>query len=176
VAIRRSTRSVGEKRIRTLVRRLLEASTLCAIATVTPAGRAHVNTAYFAWTPELSVVWLSEPGATHSRNVRANPSVAVAVYDSTQSWGKPDRGIQLFGSAVELSDEPAAREPERAYARRFPEYGESRLGAYRLYALRPRRLKLFDEPALGAATFVTARVDRSGRITWERTDIYEPRA
>jgi nitroimidazol reductase NimA-like FMN-containing flavoprotein (pyridoxamine 5'-phosphate oxidase superfamily) len=90
-----------------MARRLLSASTLCAIATVSPGSRSHVNTAYFAWSRALDVVWLSAPEALHSRNVRTNPSVAVAVYDSTLSWGGPDRGIQLFGSASELAGRAA---------------------------------------------------------------------
>jgi hypothetical protein len=95
--IERSRRPIAAARITAAAHRLLDASTLCAIATVSSAGRAHVNTAYFAWSPELDLVWLSEPDAKHSRNVRSDGTVAVAVYDSGQSWGKPDRGIQLFG-------------------------------------------------------------------------------
>ena len=171
MAIRQSARRVGEARIRAAAEQLLDASTLCAIATVGPRGRAHINTAYFAWTPELRVVWLSEPGAAHSRNVRANPSVAVAVYDSNQAWGEPDRGLELFGSAREVAGRPAA-DAESVYAERFPEYRDSELGAYRFYELRPRTLKLFDERALGAGTFVTARALGGGRVAWERTEIY----
>ena len=171
MAIRQSTRRVAEARIRTAAHELLGASTLCAIATVAARRRAHVNTAYFAWTLDLRVVWLSEPGAVHSRNLHANPSVAVAVYDSSQSWGKPDRGIQLFGSAREAGGR-AARDAEAVYAGRFPEYSDSDVSAYRLYEMRPRAVKLFDERALGAGTFVTARVLGGGRLAWERTEIY----
>jgi uncharacterized protein YhbP (UPF0306 family) len=57
---------------------------LCAIATVSPGNRAHVNTAYFAWSREFELVWLSEPAARHSRNLRANSTAAIAVYDSSQ--------------------------------------------------------------------------------------------
>jgi uncharacterized protein YhbP (UPF0306 family) len=169
MAIVRSNRRVAEARLRSIAGELLEASTLCAISTVATGGRAHVNTAYFAWAPDLRVIWLSEPRAQHSRNVRANASAAVAVYDSNQSWGKPDRGIQLFGAARE-----AAPDAEDIYAVRFPDFRAPNFGAYRLYELFPRRLKLFDELALGAATFVTARVGRDGRLSWERTEIYDP--
>lgn len=170
MGIERSRRPVAATRIARTARQLLAASTLCAIATVAPRGRAHVNTAYFASTPELDVVWLSEPQAEHSRNIRANKSVAVAVYDSTQTWGQPDRGIQLFGPAreVELS---AAGSFEALYATRFPEYSLGQ-GAYRFYVLSPLRLKLFDEEELGAGVFVTARISQGGRTRWERTDIY----
>jgi uncharacterized protein YhbP (UPF0306 family) len=169
MAIVRSRRRIGEARLRALARDLLEASTLCAIATVGRGSRAHVNTAYFAWAADLRIVWLSESRARHSRNLRANPSAAVAVYNSGQKWGEPDRGIQLFGSAG-----TAGADAEEVYAARFPRFRQGELAAYRFYELVPRRIKLFHEPELGRGTFVTARVARDGRLTWERTEIYEP--
>ena len=45
---------------------------------------------------------------------------------------------------------------ERLYAKRFPAFSGTDLGAYRFYAFLPRRLKLFDEESLGAGTFVSA--------------------
>ncbi len=172
--IERSRRPIAAARITAAAHRLLDASTLCAIATVSSIGRAHVNTAYFAWSGELDLVWLSDSHARHSRNVRANGTVAIAVFDSNQIWGKPDRGIQLFGSARELPAK-AAREAERIYAERFPECGQSDFELYRLYRFRPRRLKLFDERALGGGVFITARVRSDGGVAWERTEIYRER-
>jgi uncharacterized protein YhbP (UPF0306 family) len=173
VGIERSRRPVAASRITSAARNLLDGSTLCALATVAPQGRAHINTAYFAWTPELDIVWLSEPRAKHSRNIRANNSVAVTVYDSRQKWGHADRGIQLFGTAREV-ERSAAGAFEAVFAARFPAYKRSDPPAYRFYALRPLRLKLFDENQLGSGVFVTARVLREGRTAWERTDIYRP--
>jgi uncharacterized protein YhbP (UPF0306 family) len=171
MAIERSNRPVAAARIAATARRLLDASTLCAIATVTADGSAYLNTAYFAWSGDFDIVWLSDPRARHSRNLRANNSVAIAVYDSTQMWGKPDRGIQLFGSAREVEGENADQ-AETLYAKRFSDFTEADLGAYGFYLFRPRRLKLFDERTLGAGTFVTARLTRERRLAWERTEIY----
>lgn len=170
MATARSGRRVASGRIKTLARQLLDASTLCAIATVSPGGRAHISTAYFAWSQRFDLVWLSDLRARHSSNLRARPTVAVAVYDSHQTWGTPDRGIQLIGAAQELGDR-AAGEAARTYAKRFPSSSASDFGAYRFYRFRPRRLKLFDERALDAGVFVTARVSR-GEVAWERTEIY----
>jgi uncharacterized protein YhbP (UPF0306 family) len=170
--IERSRRPVSVRRLTAVAGRLLDASTLCAIATVAASGRAHVNTAYFAWSADFSVVWLSEPQATHSRNVRTTASAAVAVYDSTQAWGTPDRGIQLLGRAREV-DRSAAADAEALYAARFAAYDATKVSAYRFYVLRPQRIKLFDEGELGAGVFVTARVARGGGLVWERTEIYE---
>jgi uncharacterized protein YhbP (UPF0306 family) len=171
MTIQRSGRRIAAGRISTLTRELLGTSSLCAIASVSPGGRAHVNTAYFAAGPELELVWLSEPEARHSRNLRANPTVAIAVYDSMQSWGAPDRGIQLFGSARDVRG-AVIEDCEALYQSRFPAYREVDLPAYRFYRFRPRRLKLFDELELGPAVFVTAKVGAGGRSAWERTEVY----
>ena len=162
-------------RIVALARDLLDASTLCAIATVASGKRAHVNTAYFAWSNDLQLVWLSEPRARHSRNLDVNYSAAIAVCDSHQTWGDADRGLQLFGSA-KRAEGTAAEAAAARYTQRFASFDPAGLSAYAFYVFRPSRLRLFDERALGAATFVTARVDRSGATTWEQTEIYESRS
>lgn len=172
MAIRRSSRPVSSERIARAARRLLDASTLCAIATTSPAGRPHVHTAYFAVMEDrFDVVWISDPSARHSINLRTNASAAVAVYDSSQRWGGPDRGIQLFGSAREATRRTAAN-AEAAYARRFRAYEPGELAAYRFYVFLPTSVKLFDERSFAAGVFVTARVDRTGGVTWQRTDVY----
>lgn len=175
MAIKRSNRPVAATRMTAIAHDLLDASTLCALATVAPGGRAHVNTAYFAWSPQFELVWMSEPRAKHSANIRANASAAVAVYDSSQSWGKPDRGIQLFGPA-RRAENAAADHAEAIYAKRFPDYRRRDLTAYDVYVFRPRRLKIFDERALGTGVFVTATITGKRRLAWERTEIYHSAA
>jgi uncharacterized protein YhbP (UPF0306 family) len=167
VTIERSRRRVSSARLARVARELLDAADLCAIATVSPRGQLHVNTAYFALAPDLRLVWISDPAATHSRNLRANGEAAVVVYDSAQSWGGTDRGIQVFGSGHAAADDAA-----EIYARRFPNYRADELAAYRCYELRPRRVKLFDERTFGAGVFVTARVGGRGALEWVRTEIY----
>ena len=168
--IERSSKHPPNSRLAVIAQRLLDASTLCAIATVSAGGRAHINTAYFAWGPAFDIVWLSAPDAGHSRNVRANGSAAVAVFRSTQRWGGSDRGIQLFGKARGLRGR-AALDAERLYARRFRAY-EGDLSAFRFYRLATRRMKLFDERVLGGGTFVTVSVQRGGRVKWEKTESF----
>jgi uncharacterized protein YhbP (UPF0306 family) len=171
VPIEQSKEPVAGTRLEAAARDLLEASPLCAIATVTRHGDAHINTAYFAPSPELHLVWLSEPDAAHSRNLRKTGTSAVAVYDSTQSWGKPDRGIQLFGAAHRATDAESSG-AEALYGGRFPDFESKNLASYRFYIFRPVRVKLFDETELGAGRFIVAAVDDSGRLTWEATEEY----
>lgn len=169
--VQRRREHISAARLGAIAKRLLNTSTLCAISTVAPNGRAHINTAYFARSSAFEMVWLSAPEARHSRNIRRHPSVAIAVYDSTQRWGGSDRGIQLFGTAFELSGR-AGRDAERVYGKRFRRYSREEVPAYRFYLFRPRRLKLFHERELGGGTFVTAGVARGGRLKWERTETY----
>jgi uncharacterized protein YhbP (UPF0306 family) len=171
VPIERSRQRVAATRLEAVARDLLEASPLCAVATVTPDGDAYVNTAYFAASPELLLVWLSDPDATHSRNLVAAGTSAVAVYNSTQTWGKPDRGMQLFGAAHQATDAESSA-AEAVYARRFADFRSKNLAAYRFYVFRPTRVKLFHEDELGAGRFILAAVDSSGRLTWEATELY----
>jgi len=113
-------------------------------------------------------------GATHSRNLRANDSAAIAVYDSRQR-GKPDRGIQIFDSAHEGRGEDAEH-AEALYTKRFPDFAEADLSAYRFYLFRPRRLKVFDERHTGGC-HVRDRARRSRTAArWEQTEMYRSTA
>jgi uncharacterized protein YhbP (UPF0306 family) len=171
--IERSRRSFSASRIAKLFRELLDASTLCAISTVSPRGRAHVNNVYFAYTREFEIIWISEPRARHSLNLRLNGTAAVAAFDSGQVWGGEDRGIQLFGSAARAVGD-AADDALVVYGERFPSYVPEEYPSYAPYRFRPGRVKLFDEPSLGPGVFVTAKVSPKGQLSWERTEIYRP--
>lgn len=148
--IKRSNRRVSGSRMTRLLRTLLDASTLFALATTTPSGKAHINTAYFAWTPDFQLVWLSAPEARHSRNLRGNASAAAAVFDSHQVWGNADRGVQVFGMAAQAKGE-VLTSAEDAYTERFKAI-RPRLSVYRFYVLTPRSVKLFDESELGGGS------------------------
>src|SRR5438034_9989446 len=110
MTVERRARRFSSERLERVARRLIDASPLCSLATVSPGGRAHINHMYFAWGDRLEVFWISDADSIHSRNLARNPSAAVTVYASNQVWGRPDRGIQLFGTAgVTRSAEPHAR-------------------------------------------------------------------
>jgi uncharacterized protein YhbP (UPF0306 family) len=122
---------------------------------------------------DFRLAWLSHPEARHSHNLAGRTRTAVAVYDSSQAWGKPDRGIQLFGEAREVRGSEAD-EASRAYGRRFSEYEKEELGAYRFYLFTPDQLKLFDEREFGPGRFVVAYSDGKGGLRWASTLVYSP--
>jgi uncharacterized protein YhbP (UPF0306 family) len=159
-------RPASEEHLRRAVFDILEANLLCSMSTVTPDGRAHIHTAYVCYSQELEFYFLSHPRSTHCRNVAANSSMAMAVFSSKQQWLGPDRGVQLFGTAIQAENTEASK-AEELYAKRFSAYRNWRsagLGEleseYRFYRFVALRLKVLDEVSLGDALFVSAAVDR----------------
>jgi uncharacterized protein YhbP (UPF0306 family) len=163
-------RPIARPRIERAAFGLLDASSLCAMSTVSPRTTAHIHTVYFVWNRDFEIFWLSDPAARHSRNIRVRPGTAITVFDSHQVWGQPDRGIQLFGSTRQLPATEIAH-AESLYVARYPGYATPDLRAYSVYRFRTERLKVFDEAVLGAGVFVTATIHNEQRLTWERTDI-----
>lgn len=163
---------VPPARLRASIVRTLRENALCALTTVTPRGRAHVSTAYFCWSPDLQLYFLSDILSVHCRNLRTNPSMAMAIYRSDQEWGKADRGLQLFGNCVKARGLETMR-AARLYSKRFPAYAEwlratsprerrlaEQLRTYRFYRFQPREIKILDEWQFGGGVVVTARVVR----------------
>ncbi len=166
VTVERRSRRYSSAKLEQVARRLMSASPLCSLATVTPAGRAHINHMYFAWTERFEVFWISDPDSAHSRNLTRNPSAAVTIYASNQVWGRPDRGIQLFGAARLARD----GEGLRAYAKRFRDFDANANDLPR-YRFQAREVKLFDERSIAGGTLVTARVTPNG-LVWLRTEVW----
>jgi len=176
MALRTIRRPFSDPRVRASLRRILEDSPLCSMATVTPRRRAHINTAYVAYAPSLELYFLSDAKSQHCQNLATNPSLAMTIFDSRRTWGGSDRGVQLFGNAAEARGNAAAK-AEATYAARFPVYGKwmrsrsaeeralaADLRALRFYRFRPTRLKILDEPEFGGGVFVTAEIPKRARL------------
>jgi uncharacterized protein YhbP (UPF0306 family) len=133
---------------------------------VSPGGRAHINHMYFAWNDAFQIFWISDADSLHSRNLARNPSAAMTIYDSHQVWGRPDRGIQLFGTAGLAR----GKEGLQAYSRRFRDF-DVESNDLPCYRFKPRSVKLFDERSLAPGTLVTARVTREG-LVWAKTEVW----
>ena len=168
--LRTVRRAFSDPRVQRSLRRILRENVLCSISTVTGGNQAHVNTAYFAYSPNLEFCFLSDVDSVHCRNVERNPSMAIAIFRSAQTWGKQNRGIQLFGVCRPASGRDAVR-AESAYGKRFPAYlryvrstrGEDRrmgaqLQSYRFYRFVPSTVKILDENEFGGGVFVVASV------------------
>lgn len=161
---------LSEEGVRQSVLRVLEDNVLFSIATVTGDGRAHVNTAYFCYSDDLELYFLSDPGSLHCRNLATNSSMAVAVFSSAQKWVDPGRGVQLFGTCSQARGRRAGK-AEELYEARFPAHASWKASlseadlarAYRFYRFVTTKLKILDERNFGDAVFVHASVKRIAR-------------
>jgi len=157
----------AEAAIRRRIFRILEENVLCSIATVSGTNQAHINTAYFCHSDDLELYYLSHPNSRHCRNLARHSSTGMTIFSSSQPWGSPGRGVQLFGRCEPATGHHASR-AERLYAKRFPAYAGWRRSAkkgdagadYRFYRFVVRNLKILDEQAIGDAVFVHAAVKR----------------
>jgi len=185
---------VSDPRIRACLFRILARTQLCSIATVARGSRAHINTAFFAYSADLALYFLSDPESLHSRNLQANPSLAMTIFDSSQRWERPGQGVQLFGTGRRT----AGRQADLAatvYGTRFPAFGrwlksrttEGRrqaalLRSYAFFRFLPDRVKILDEVEFGGAVFVLAEVERARtakgssriRFRWLKTEVLVP--
>jgi uncharacterized protein YhbP (UPF0306 family) len=156
---------ITNRKIQRSVNRLLAENVLCSMASITTQGRAHINTAYYSYTPDLKVYFLSHPNTLHCQNILNNPSMALAIFSSNQTWGSPDRGLQLFGTCKQIAGREASK-ADKLYGKRFAEYAtwkadfasDSVGRDYQFYRFITSEFKVFDEKELGAGIFVVARL------------------
>src|SRR2546427_294445 len=167
-------RRFPDKRIQGSVFRILRDSALCSMSTVAPGTRAHINTAYFCYSPDLNFYFLSDPDSLHCKNLERNPSMAMMVMNSSQTWGGGDRGIQLFGACHRVRG-PAAKEAERRYGSRFPGYATwlrrtdraGRRGAdKRAHVWSPAALRLDSPPGRGERFGRPPKLAATARTRW----------
>jgi uncharacterized protein YhbP (UPF0306 family) len=155
------------ERLYQAVTRILAANTLCSIATEAEPGHPHIHTAFFAFSADLDLFFLSHPNAAHSRYLSRVPQVAIAVFDSHQIWGTPHAGLQLFGQAGPAQEVHADR-ARALYAARFPQYLHDQpqpgrgpaSSALLFFRFHPHRAKIFDEAAFGDEVHITAVIER----------------
>src|SRR5574341_214539 len=156
---------ITEKRVQRIVYPLLAENLLWSMASVTTDGRAHINTAYFSYSPKLELYFFSHPKALHCQNILNNPSMAIAIFSSSQTWGSSDCGLQLFGTCKQATRQETSK-ADKLYAERFAEYRAWKAGLasdlpgqdYRFYRFATAELKVFDEKELGSGVFVLAKV------------------
>src|SRR5256714_6644685 len=181
MVVRRARTHISERRIRASVLRVLASNKLCSIATVARENRAHINTAFFAYSPNFELYFLSDPQSLHCRNLVSNPSMAMTIFNSSQNWDAPGRGIQLFGRGHRTQGRQAVR-AENAYGSRFPAFrrwlegthpAERRqaalLRSYALFRFLPTRVKILDEAEFGSAVFIIAAVRRHAEVAGGRS-------
>ena len=156
------------ERIAQSVARILESTELCSMATVYEGNVSHINTGYFCFDDRLDIYFVSQASSVHIRNIATNPSMAMCIFDTHQSWDDWKTGLQFFGTA-RSTDKQEFKHGSELYKARFPDYKKwlHSLGRVVLstaippfYVFTPTRVKILDEEDFGEETYVEAAIMR----------------
>lgn len=125
------------------------------LATVGSNGPAAASL-FYACDGALNLYFLSDPASQHCLNLEADPRVAVTVHGDQDDWRRI-QGLQLSGTARQVTDPDELRHARAIYTSRFPFVGElarsadalnqelaERLQDARLYRITPQRVRWID--------------------------------
>lgn len=129
---------------------LLDAHSVMSLATCGPDG-PHAANLFYA-RDGLELIWVSDGGTRHSRDLAVSADVAVTIAPDTADFASV-RGVQGHGRAWRVTDLAEAARLRRLLAQRYPFLSRlnaapavlyqafARIGVYRLV---PTRLVLID--------------------------------
>src|SRR5688572_23882133 len=85
-----------------IARSVIDANRYMALGTADESGHPWVTPVWFASEDYRSFHWVSSPDAKHSRNLAAEPRVAIAIFDSSVPVGGA-QAAYVKGVAEELA-------------------------------------------------------------------------
>ncbi len=157
----------SDKKLNESIKEIIEQNKLLSLATVTPSGKAHINTLYYAYDDKLRLYVITDPKSDHSLNLLKNKSAAVSIFKSNQKFWKDDlQGLQMFGKCykTKLLQMPKGT---TKFLKRFPlfkdlvkkpkDFAKKAVGV-KLYTIEVKRIKLFDEKRFGEEVFINLKI------------------
>ncbi len=168
----------SDAQLRESVADILSRNELGALATARD-GEPHAATVSYAFADDLTLYFISAQTDVHTQDIAVNPSAAVAIWVTPESWGKDLQGLQLFGLCEEVKVGRELLAAMHLYLARFPAFtallknpGEFKKGiGSRMFAMRPTRIRLIDEPRFGYRVFIDASITGSRPGTPERRPV-----
>jgi pyridoxine/pyridoxamine 5'-phosphate oxidase len=131
--------------------RVVAANAYMTLATADAHGRPWATPVWFATRDRRDFVWVSRPGARHSRNIAATPAVGIVIFDSTVPVGGAC-AVYVEAVAEEVGPDDRAEAlavyNERAREQGIGSWDERKVvGAaqFRLYRARASRAYVLDE-------------------------------
>jgi nitroimidazol reductase NimA-like FMN-containing flavoprotein (pyridoxamine 5'-phosphate oxidase superfamily) len=131
--------------------RLIAANSYLTLASVDESGDPWSTPVWFAPDGRVAFVWASKPGARHSRNIAANPSVAISIFDSSKLPGDGS-AVYVAASASEVDeldrDAALAVYNARSIERGLPEWTVEKLtgdARHRLYRATVNAMYVLDD-------------------------------
>jgi nitroimidazol reductase NimA-like FMN-containing flavoprotein (pyridoxamine 5'-phosphate oxidase superfamily) len=89
-------------------RAIVDANLYMVLGTADADGRPWATPVYFAHTRYNEFLWVSEPGARHSRNIEVRGDVSIVIFDSTVPISTGN-GVYMSATAGELGEDERAQ-------------------------------------------------------------------
>jgi pyridoxamine 5'-phosphate oxidase-like protein len=102
-------------------RAIIDANLYLVLATADGAGRPWNSPVYFAHDGYADFLWVSAPGAAHSRNIAARPQIGIVIFDSHAPIGT-GQGVYISAVAEQVGDDGLTRGIE-TFSRRSLAHG-----------------------------------------------------
>ena len=148
------------------IKQLLSKNMLMSLST-SVNDKCNINTAYYAYSENYEMYFLSEDDTEHCKNIIVNPSVAAAIWNDSGIYGENLQGLQLFGLCKKANGIKLL-EGLRIYNNRFPAFSElvkhpedfaKGVVKSRLYTIDVLKIKLIDEAAFGRRKYIVIGLD-----------------
>jgi hypothetical protein len=128
-----------ESDLNAVARTILDANLYMTLGTADEAGNPWATPVYYAHADYRELVWVSKPGARHSRNIAVRPQVGIVVFDSHVPIGTGG-GLYMAATAEEVTG--ADRERALAvFSARLLSHGDEEWGLDRVQA--PAELRIY---------------------------------
>jgi hypothetical protein len=119
-------------------RALVDASSYMTLATADADGAPWASPVWFAHERYETFLWMSQPGARHSRNIAERREVAIVIFDSTVS---PDQRNAVYVEAdAGIVPEAALADAVAVYSARSASRGLDTLASEEVTGDAPWRL------------------------------------
>lgn len=133
---------------------ILSKTSTLSLATIRD-GKSYINTAFYAYDDEFNLYFLSNPKSQHVQNLKANPSAAATVFDSSLTLADKLAGLQVFGTCTQAKGTVLLK-AFTAYTNRFLVFhkeikrvADLKLWGSKFYCLKPEQVKILDEETFG---------------------------
>jgi nitroimidazol reductase NimA-like FMN-containing flavoprotein (pyridoxamine 5'-phosphate oxidase superfamily) len=120
-------------------RAIVDANLYMVLGTADADGRPWATPVYFAHSEYREFLWVSKPGAAHSRNLEARANVGIVIFDSTVAIST-GQAVYVSGTAHEVGAEGRSEGLE-IFTRRSLAHGGREWTAEDVVA--PARLRLY---------------------------------
>jgi len=123
----------------------LKRNKLMTLSTVS-GNRPWSATVFFAYTPELRILFYSRPDTKHCRHILKNPYVSVVINQDHGTSGQV-KGMQITGRAKRVSEKDFKKDYAE-YRKRFS-WAEDFKKDHRIYSITPTEIHYLDQKRFG---------------------------